>query len=303
MNNLSAYDSELFSTYSKNYNEAHFIVPLLATRSYHIPGNNWYQDWTQFMINNHPLFSIFCHHRLHPLRLAQRVVCLIGSVSFGLITTNCVYLYYNYYNLNMDHILVRLHLGNVIELFPIDGGQTWNITHGMVTLWTFGGLLHSAFDITIWFLSSCSCCLPGGSYQKFGYCRKFGSYVVIIVVIILVAVTSFVVALRATLESKVDSFDINLDIQEIKWNQVYDARSFSFVVGYLIELPLALFLYYPLMATILFSGILGCGTLPILGGRPREIKVEFVNKLKEAKNFRKIDILSENLPTTKKITK
>ena len=37
---------------------------------------------------------------------------------------------------------------------------------------------------------------------------------------------------------------------------------------------LALFVYYPIGGTILFSGCLGCGRIPLLGGRPQEVLME-----------------------------
>jgi hypothetical protein len=47
------------------------------------------------------------------------------------------------------------------------------------------------------------------------------------------------------------------------------------VDNYLIEFALALTVYYPLIATIFFSGILGCqGNIPVLGGRPRDLIME-----------------------------
>lgn len=290
MKTVPKYNSNSFSMCNQAYNEARFIVLLLAARSYHIPGNNWYQDWIQFLRNNHPLFGIFCHHKLHPLRLGQRIVCLIGSVAFGLSATNCVYLYYNYNNSNMNEILFRVHMENVENSLSTDKNQIWEVTHGMVALWTFGGLFHSAFDIILWFVSACSCCLPGGSCERCGHGQKVGGYIVVVVVIVLVAFTSFMVVLRASLESRENIFDRNINIQDVKWGQVNDVEAFSFILGYLIELSLALLFYYPFMATLLFSGILGCGKLPFLGGRPREIKAEIANRLKEAKKYRRNDI-------------
>lgn len=42
---------------------------------------------------------------------------------------------------------------------------------------------------------------------------------------------------------------------------------YAFLIGYAIELTIALFVYYPFTSTVFFSGILGCGKIPILGGR------------------------------------
>lgn len=59
-------------------------------------------------------------------------------------------------------------------------------------------------------------------------------------------------------------------------------RSFRFLLGYLVEFILALFVYYPIAVTILFSGVLGCnGRVPLLGGRPREMKKELLHLQKK----------------------
>ena len=49
---------------------------------------------------------------------------------------------------------------------------------------------------------------------------------------------------------------------------------YKYLISYATELVLALFVYYPLIGTVLFTGILGCGNVPILGGRPYEVKME-----------------------------
>ena len=41
-----------------------------------------------------------------------------------------------------------------------------------------------------------------------------------------------------------------------------------------------LFVYYPMFETVLFSGVLGCGSIPVLGGRPYEMKKEAKAQLK-----------------------
>ena len=46
---------------------------------------------------------------------------------------------------------------------------------------------------------------------------------------------------------------------------------FAFFLGYALELVLALFLFYFITSTVLVTGILGCGRVPILGGRPYEL--------------------------------
>eukprot|EP00984_Skeletonema_dohrnii_P027860 scaffold17549_cov67-Skeletonema_dohrnii-CCMP3373.AAC.1 len=48
------------------------LVPKFAARAYHLPGNSVCADWLQYMLNNHPVIGICCHHRLHPLKTRQR---------------------------------------------------------------------------------------------------------------------------------------------------------------------------------------------------------------------------------------
>jgi len=56
-----------------------------------------------------------------------------------------------------------------------------------------------------------------------------------------------------------------------------NSTRFSFLVGYLLELVFALFVFYFVTSTVFFSGILGCGRLPVLGGRPYEMRQAATN--------------------------
>jgi len=69
------------------------LIPLLARRSCHLPGNDWQDDWIQFMRNNHIVFGICLCHRLHPLEWWERIMALLGSIAIGLIATNIAYLW------------------------------------------------------------------------------------------------------------------------------------------------------------------------------------------------------------------
>merc|ERR1719223_315285 len=97
---------------------------------------------------------------------------------------------------------------------------------------------------------------------------------------IAMGVCGYAVLLRATIEYKGEG-SVGDEVEESLLNNqpykvnVEDKRSFAFLLGYLVEFVLALFVYYPIAVTILFSGVLGCGgRVPILGGRPREMKRE-----------------------------
>ena len=270
--------------------EADILVPRLAARCYHLPGNNWCQDWVQYMLNNHPFLGIFCHHRLHPIRLGTRIVCLIGSIAFGLVATNCVFLYYAYKSKDLDDIAFSIHLENNTTIINAKEA-TITVTHGMLALWTVGGILHSIFDLSLWHISACACCLPSGALSSFGKCRTLGSYFVLVTVAVLVAAASFVVVLRASVVSREETVNEvaesrQINPESVKWGHVSSFKSFSFLIGYVIELVLALLLYFPLIGTLLFSGILGCACLPLLGGRPVEVRKEQRRQLRELANER-----------------
>jgi len=255
-------------------NKNHMIMFRLAMRNYHLPGNNVYQDFCQYIRNNHPLFGIFLYHKLHPIRWGQRIVFLLGSVAFGLIVTSFTTLYFVYIQKDINTALVCVSLSakdnqntttsSVTGINATDPCQ-WKITWGMITLWTLGGVVHTLFDQSLWFMSACCCCLPGALCGNFHKLRKVGSYAVLCIVAIFIAIATFGVILRAKYEARKAQLLAGIST---KWQ---DPESFSFVVGFIVLQLLSWFVYYFILASIMFSGILVCGTLPIIGGRPYEM--------------------------------
>jgi len=161
----------------------------------------------------------------------------------------------------------------------------------MITLWTVGGALHSIFDLSIWYISACACCQPGGILSACGKFRKCGSYFVVVLVAALVAVACFIVVLRASVvsrkEASANAEANDPDAKPVDWGYITSLNSFSFLLGYLVEFGLALYVWFPLVGTLLFSGVLGFGCLPFLGGRPSEIRKEERRKLRELELERK----------------
>merc|ERR1719230_1266667 len=124
-------------------------------------------------------------------------------------------------------------------------------------------------------MSACACCKSRESNGIFGsklqrMARQCGSYFVTGIVAIVSAVSCTVVVLRAIVEERDGTIGEHKDVDE--WKTISNARRYNFLIEYSIELGLALFVYFPIIGTILFSGVLGCGTVPFLGGRPKEIK-------------------------------
>jgi len=263
--------------------EEEMITQLLATRACHLPHNSMCQDLIQFMQNNHPLFGILCHHRLHPVRVGQRFINLIGSIAFGLTATNVVFLMHIYYEKSMHEVLFRISFQGDSSISTGDIKQ-FEVTYGAVTLWTLGGMLHSVFDLSLWHLSACPCFLAGGICGSQKRLHSFGSYCVISLVAVLVAFATSLVVLRSTYEARLRSALEEDPDGEATWEDLYSLQSYNFVLGYLIELILVYCVHYPLVATLFFSGILGCGCLPFLGGRPAEVRQELKDQIRQNKS-------------------
>ncbi|KAL3795929.1 hypothetical protein HJC23_002200 [Cyclotella cryptica] len=174
------------------YDEEEIIRRKLSLRTYHLPGNNWRQDWLMYINNNHLVFGLCCHHRLHPVTTKHRLIILLGSLAFGLTVTNAVYLYYLYGDTNYDDTAFALSIslsGEVVDNLP-EKNVSLDISNGMAVLWTIGASAHAMFDLLLWHMIAC------------GYCqrRKFnhaGWNMAIAIVSIFVALASFVVLYRA----------------------------------------------------------------------------------------------------------
>ncbi len=241
----------------------------LAARAYHFPGNSWCQDWMQYISNTHTVLGLFFHHPLHPMGFQERLVMLFGSIAIGLTISNFTYIWFlkNEYSVKVK-----------VMTFTLKGLPEIGITKLMLVLWTLGSFLHTLFDLLLWHLKACTICRYRGRIDN--RLLKWGRVVGLFIVMITVGAGGYAVLLRASIEydgedSVADQVEESILSNELYGIQYDDKRDFGFLAGYLIEFLLALFVYYPLAITILFSGVLGCGgRVPILGGRPREMKKE-----------------------------
>lgn len=107
-------------------------------------------------------------------------------------------------------------------------------------------------------------------HMKRKCCRIIGWNLAVALVMILVAATSFVVVVRAYESGKDAVGDEGTAEQSFQFG---DGRAdFQYLYGYVIELVLSLMVYSIFAQVVLFSGILGCGAIPFLGGRPYEVR-------------------------------
>jgi len=243
----------------------------LAARAYHFPGNTWCEDWFQYISNTHTVLGLFFHHPLHPLKLQERLVILFGSIAIGLTISNLTYMHFIKIGIDIDEELFRVNLSWM-------GMSEIIITKLMITLWTLGSFLHTVFDLGLWHMKACTLCRYGGQIDD--RMARWGRVIGLLIVTIAMAAGSYAVLLRASIEYKGEESEGSKIEEAIRNNEFYEIdiggkRSFRFLLGYLVEFLLAMFVYYPLAVTVIFSGVLGCrGRIPILGGRPREIKKE-----------------------------
>lgn len=263
--------SELLAQYNERAHVGHREVEeeevklkrLYAARSAHLPGNNWCQDWIQWMRNNHPLLGLCCRHQLNPVGIGPRMVILICSISFGLLVTNLVYLFYrNFPDANGAVISI-----DIDEDGYSDYSNSFVITYEMIVLWTLGGLLHSLLDLGMWHLTACACCIQS-------CIAKAGPYVAIAIAAVISAAATLAVVWRAMYEDNlIENSSANnvVEGQNNEWIEVSNIQSFQFLYSYYLELMIVWFFTYPIMATIFFSGaVWSC--IPCIGGRPKEIK-------------------------------
>jgi hypothetical protein len=299
-----------FREYEHEVSRENELVPALAMRCYHLPGYTYWGDWVQYFRNNHPVLGLCCHHVQHPIRARLRLLHLTGSLVFGLAATNIIWLYFFYDGSDIRQPVISINVRGFgsSETSPTDvdaGNATpagvaaydsasvghFDITQGMVVLWTFGALLHAIFDNTVWYMTACVCCLSSSRVDTY---RKWGTYCIVVAVLLITAVATLALVVRTSAEvlSNTPYHDDDVTNPDLS---LHEASMYKLLISYVIEFSISLFIYYPMIATILFSGILGCGSVPVLGGRPYEVTLEAKRRAREERSSG-LDMLPFELP-------
>jgi hypothetical protein len=284
------------------------IVPYLMRHAYHLPGNSWSQDWWQYMTNNHPVFSLCLRHRYHPLGWKLVFVNLLGSMLFGLALTSIVYCVFVFMGQDSEQELLRYQTGVASTgIDPnLDSALTSvSVTTGNLVLFFVGAPIHGLYDSLSWMLAGCSCITFKPEDSRFArVCRTSGALILSLSLITIAAVTSFSVMLRVALEADQDVVVVIFDnttntttVASASNTNVWESQNqvqgqfqslvkeqnfedYQFLISYGVELALSYLVYYPLVETIFFSGILAsccCAKSKessFWGGRPYEVEQE-----------------------------
>lgn len=275
---LSDYQMRQHIGHTARQEKSNKLRRLLASRSAHLPGYSWCGDWVQWMRNNHPLLALCCKYKENPIGVGQRLIILLGSISFGLAATNLVYLFYRIFD-EANGTVITIATGDDDSV-----AHQFEVTYETVALWTLGSLLHSLLDLSAWHLTACACCMPGACCSCCGWLRTIGPYVTISLSAVFVAIATSAIIMRANYEESMGEGSLN-ELTGVNTN----IRSYSFVVPYFVELSLVYFIYYPIMATLFFSGaVRPC--LPCIGGRPKEIE-------RQEQEKRKMELAAKNKET------
>ena len=178
----------------------------------------------------------------------------------------------------------------------------WYITSGMLLLWIVGGSIHAMFDLSLWYIVACACCPFSKRYHK------LGTIVSVTSVIALSALATLLMVWRAISTSKLveddlleqhhyqDGFNDDILPPSSPYNSSSSGLEYyylptleqdtrdkvvrlsinqiDYLYAYMVEFAMALLVFYPMGSLLLFSGLLGLGRLPILGGRPRDMWLE-----------------------------
>ena len=107
--------------------------------------------------------------------------------------------------------------------------------------------------------------------------RRFCNVLIVLVVVLITAAASLAVVIRANVEAgeDADQFFNDFISRGLDYDTLSNKDNYEFLTSYAIELAVAWFFWFPVVETIMFSGILSCGgRLPFGGGRPAEMKVE-----------------------------
>jgi hypothetical protein len=239
---------------------AELIAPYLAARAYHIPGNDWYQDWFQFVYaNNHPIFGLCLHYKHHPVSNGMRIVVFLGTILAGLAIYNIFYLYFLWRDGMLQNTMIETGITIGVNGDEYLTSKKILVKKWKLYLWTLGSLINSIFNTSIWTLAACGIFAPGGKFAHLGHLRWMGRVATFCIVFLVGFVALILMVIRAA-DGVNSAMELNFGaLDESDFEDALRPQKYMYLKDWIIQVALSVFVYDAIISTVFFSGILGCG--------------------------------------------
>ena len=255
------------------------VMDAVQRRAYHLAGNKtWCEDWRQYIANNHPVLALIgCGnkyndyitsstnsseaHRTNSDMRRRRFLVFVCSLCCGITISLGAYLW-STQNEKLSEIMFRMTFVSYPEEDQPNSERAVYADYAryQIYLWTWMSILHAVHDLNIWY---CCCCFTSSESST----KVLRGYI-LWAILLVAGVTGLLVGV--ILSESDNSNDLE---QEDGGEDDVDEVDIvvTLLVNILVEIFLAWIIWFPIIATILFSGILGCFIVPILGGRRQQL--------------------------------
>jgi len=157
--------------------------------------------------------------------------------------------------------------------------------------------IHAIWDNTVWYVTSCACIEASSSSSSsseeeedagnqkkpwLDQAKTICNLAVVMGCIGITAAATLAVIVRAHVEAggQVEDVDVgSVSGNSLVGESLKSGENYEFLISYGVELFVAWFLWFPIVETFLFSGVMGIcfPCVPCLAGRPGEVKEEQLN--------------------------
>jgi hypothetical protein len=236
----------------------------------HLPGYSYGEDLFQYIYNRHPVLGLVWRHPLHPVGTKIRVVCLIGSVCFGLAMSNLIYFAFWFSDMDFNKNYADMVTQKISFRDNFDSemsAATSAFSNGNLALWTVGSGLHALFDNSLWSTAVCNCKRQrGGIMEQLEAYKRMGEMSVSLYVTGVAIIALLTVGFRL-------SFHLDEDGDEDSIEAATETfANYEFMISYSLEVFISFFFFYPLVGFVMFAGFLRCIHEATFGGRRYEMK-------------------------------
>jgi hypothetical protein len=211
-------------------------------------------------------------------------VLFFGTIAASLAMLNIFYLFFLIIEGESKKALIAGQ--DVVQTGGIFSLSTSTYYSYQIALWTLGATLHSLYNIGIWKFAACGVCYYGGTWEHLSNWRWLGTLTAYLLVFLTAAGSTWLVLARPGIEKNPEGSieRVGEHVGDGSNIEVGETADYKYLMAWIIEFVLALFVYEIIFNTLLFSGFFACLTcgrdFPILtgtvglGGRPYEVRQE-----------------------------